>query len=146
MVTDRYSQYRQVQTETASPGQLVLMLYSGARRFLRTADEALEAGDPQTAHVALTRSQDIIFELISSLDTSVGELAENLLSLYVYLYQRLVVANLRKEREPIVEALEILARLDGAWQQVLRQADAAGDGTYGRVHGDGPGGLRALSA
>lgn len=146
MVADRYAHYQQVQAETASPGQLVLMLYGGVRRFLRTADQALEEGDLQAAHVALTRSQDVVFELISSLDTSVGEIGENLLSLYVYVYQQLVTANLRKDRAPIAEVADILSQLEGAWQQVLRQTKASGDATYARLHGVEPGEFKALSA
>jgi len=142
---DPHQRYRKVQAETASPGQLVLMLYGGALRFLRSAEDALVDGDIEKAHRGLTRAQDIVFELIASLDSGAGEVAENLLGLYVYLYRRLTDANIRKDVEPVREALTILTRLDRAWRQVLTGNSARAEG-YGRIHGIEQGTFGAKSA
>ncbi len=133
MTIDPRQQYHKIQVETASPGQLVLMLYGGALRFLRLAREGLAERDIEKTHRGLTRAQEIVFELMASLDSSAGEVADNLLGLYVYLYGRLTDANVRKDPEPVEEALRILTRLEGAWRQVLSGSGERADG-YGRMH------------
>lgn len=120
--TDGYQAYRRTQIETAPPEQLILMLYDGAIRFARSARRAIEAGDRQKAHRDLTRTQDVISELISSLDLEAGgEIAANLYRLYRYLYQRLVQANVGKKVEPIDEVIHLITELREGWYEGVIQ-------------------------
>ncbi|HZE05722.1 MAG TPA: flagellar export chaperone FliS, partial [Solirubrobacteraceae bacterium] len=59
---------------TASHGQQIVMLYDGARRFLRQASAAMTAGQPAAAHTKLTQAEDIIRHLRATLDTGQGQL------------------------------------------------------------------------
>lgn len=125
-----YQAYRRTQIETAPPEQLILMLYDGAIRFARNGRRALESGDRQKAHHNLTRAQDVMSELIGSLDMEAGgELAANLYQLYRYIYQRLVQANVRKSVEPIDEAIRLVSELREGWYEGVIQgrAHAAAD-------------------
>ena len=65
--------YRASAVLTASPGQLIVMLYDGARRFLHQASVAMGEGDIPAAHNKLTRAEEIIRHLRNTLDMDQGE-------------------------------------------------------------------------
>jgi flagellar protein FliS len=117
-----YNTYRETQTQTADPGELVVMLYKGAARFLASAIEAIEAKDIQTASNSFLRAQAVITELHETLDlTRGGEMAQNLSRIYEYMNYRLVDANLRKDAEPAREVERLLRDLLPAWEQAARE-------------------------
>ena len=125
MNMNAYQTYRQTQTQTAAPGELVLMLYRGAARFVSSAIEAIDARDIAAAHNGLVRAQEIIAELRSTLDLERGgDIARNLESIYDYLNRRLLEANLRKDAEPAREVLQLLRELLPAWEEAVRQTKA----------------------
>jgi flagellar protein FliS len=123
-VANPWKSYRQISTQTAPPGQLVLMLFDGA---LNSIDRALlgfnvmEIGERNTTiHNNLTRAIDIIRELNHSLDTeSGGQLADTLRNLYVYFERRLVESNLKKSRKGVDEIIPMLKQLRDAWSGML---------------------------
>ena len=114
-----YQRYVDAATETASPLELVLMLYQGVLRFTSQAIQAVERHDVNEAHRSLVRAQDIITELAASLNREVGgATAEGLLALYDYSYRQLVDANVRKDVAPAEAVAEIFRELLPAWQEV----------------------------
>lgn len=116
-----YTSYLATRVETATPGQLVLLLYDGGLRRLHQAQAALEQGDFETGHRHLLRVQDILTELIVALDTdSGGEIAANLHRLYDYMYRTLVQANLDRDVSRVREVAGLLSDLRGAWAQALQ--------------------------
>ena len=120
-----YQSYRQTQAETAAPGELVVMLYRGAARFVGSAVEAIEAHNVPTAHNNLVRAQAVISELLETLDLERGgELARNLIQIYEYMNHRLVEANLRKDVAPAREVERLLRELLPAWEQAARESAA----------------------
>jgi len=117
-----YQVYRQTQTQTAAPGELVLMLYRGAIRFLSSAIEAIDAKDTAEAHNKLVRTQDIVASLLGSLDHERGgDVARNLSALYDYMLRRLVEANVRKDARPAREVQGLLRELLPAWEAAVKQ-------------------------
>lgn len=104
---------------TAAPEELTLMLYSGCLRFMRQGVAAIEARNVEEANTALTRAQDILCELISSLDLTYA-VAENLLSLYDYFYRLLVEANMRKDARGIISCIEMMTELRDTWAEAVR--------------------------
>jgi flagellar secretion chaperone FliS len=120
-----YNMYRQTQAQTAAPGELVVMLYRGAARFVTAAIDAIEHRDIQTAHDNLVRAQAVITELLETLDLRRGgDLARNLADIYVYLLSRLVEANVRKDAHPAHEVACLLHELLPAWESAARQTAA----------------------
>lgn len=115
---------------TASPGQLVLMLYDGALRFLAQARSALEAPEQtprriEIINTSLLRSQAILSELQASLNHEAGgDHATNLDRLYDYYLRRLTQANLRKELDPVIEVEGLVRQLRDGWAEMLRTHDA----------------------
>jgi flagellar protein FliS len=120
-----HQMYRQTQANTATPGELIVMLYRGAARFLASAIEAIEAKDVQRAHTNLVKAQAIVTELLQSLDADRGgDVAVKLASIYEYMHTRLVEANLRKDAEPAREVQMLLRELLPAWEEAVRQTSA----------------------
>src|SRR5205085_10274782 len=100
MIANPYQQYRANAVETASPVELVLMLYKGVLRFTQRGLLAVEQGELESAHESFIRAQEIVLELSQSLDLEQGgDLARNLQALYIYAYRLLVEANFRKAVE-----------------------------------------------
>jgi flagellar protein FliS len=117
-----YEQYKNTQIQTATPGQLILMLYQGAIKFCKIAKFAIEEKDLIKANKFLIKTQDIVTELSLSLDREAGgEIAKNLSSLYEYMNRKLLEANLKKEIEPIEEVQNLLEELEGAWQEAVKK-------------------------
>lgn len=125
-----YAKYREMQVTTATPGQLLLMLYDGAIRFCRDACVALEAGKTEESHRLLLRAQDIVAELMSTLNFEAGPMAQNLYNLYEYMQRRLIEANVKKDRQVVEEVVELLDGLREAWHTAVHsssnRAKAAG--------------------
>lgn len=116
-----YQMYRQTQAQTAPPGELVLMLYRGAARFVAAGIEAIESKDIQTAHTNLIKAQAVITHLHETLDVATGgQVAENLGRIYEYLNHRLLEANVRKDAAPAREVQGHLRELLSAWEQAVR--------------------------
>jgi len=117
--------------QTASPGQLVLMLFDGAIRFLELSLQGFGKDDPaefaQTISNNVIRAQDILHELDLSLDIARGgEFAQNLHRLYDYLDRRLMESNLDKKPDGIREVIDRLTIIRDAWAKMLTsQAGAA---------------------
>lgn len=120
-----YDQYRRIATETADPVELVLMLYRGAIRNLEVAEAALERRDTSQAHQSLVKTQDIVAELMGTLNLDAGEVAYSLHSLYDYMQRRLLVANLRKDAAPVAEVRGMLTELLETWEELARRYRAA---------------------
>ena len=115
-------QYSQVQIQTANKGQLIVMLYQGAIKFMKKALQSMEKKDLEEKGNALIKAQDIILELLYALDqemlNSGNELALNLQRLYLYAYRRLVHANVRQDEGAIKEILGVMTNLAEAWETV----------------------------
>lgn len=119
--------YRANAILTASPGQLVLMLYDGALRALGVARDAFSRPETDFERISvinreLQRAQMIINELQAGLNLEAGgECAQTLHRLYEYHNRRLWEANLRKQEAPVAEVENLLRELREAWAQMLAQ-------------------------
>ncbi len=118
--------YRSVAVTTATPGQLVLMLFDGALRFLSTAQHGFElegiAARNEQIHNNLIKTQNILRELQASLDlTNGGEFARTMYALYDFMLTELQKANLGKVAEPIAAVERLLREIRDSWAQMLEQ-------------------------
>ena len=125
-----WKSYQQVATKTAPPGQLVLMLYDGAAKFLERAMAGFDIEDPADSNEAINnniqRAQAIVFELNVTLNMDEGgKLATTLRSLYEYMDRRLMEANLKKDKAIVKEILDRVVVLRDAWSQMLNNQGGA---------------------
>jgi flagellar protein FliS len=120
-----HAHYRAQAAETASPAQLVLMLYDGALGALTRARQA--GGNVEVVHRELVRAQDIVTELYVTLDHERGgAIASGLARLYEFCLDRLVEANVRKQLDGLDGVAGVLADLRGTWEIACCQPAAAG--------------------
>jgi flagellar protein FliS len=104
---------------TASPGQLVVMLYDGAGRFLRQAELAAEEGAWRHASDRLDKADAIVDELLVTLDKEQGgQLAERLAGIYVFCKRLTIEARLEQDTARIRKAASLLADLRAAWAEI----------------------------
>lgn len=113
--------YKQNQINTASSEQLVLMLYDGARKFIKQAIKSLQDGDMQSANYNLIRAQNIVAGLMCGINLEAGEIADNLFELYQFMHSHLIQANLKKDSQYAQEVLEMIEEIRGAWAQIIAQ-------------------------
>jgi flagellar protein FliS len=125
LITSPYDKYRQSSVKTSTPAQLVVMLYDGAIRFVRTAMDGLSKQDYEKTSLNFGKAQTIISELMSTLDYSY-EVSNNLYSLYEYTNFLLVEANIRKSPEKAEEAIGYLTELRETWLQASKIASSQG--------------------
>lgn len=117
--------YLQTQVGTTGRGEIVVMLYDGALRFLAQAREKMEARDMAGKGMLISRALDIINELDSSLNMEVGgELAQNLHNLYFLCNTRLLQANLKLDTAKLDSVVEILTGLRSAFAEILNTPEA----------------------
>lgn len=131
-VVNPWKSYRQIATQTAPPGQLVLMLYEGAIRFLERALPGFDIEDPADSntivHNNLQRASDIIRELNCALNMEQGgDCAATLRRLYEYFDRRLWESNLKKSREGVDEVIRHLTVLRDAWSAMLNNQQPSAD-------------------
>jgi flagellar protein FliS len=112
--------YRQSSVDTATPGQLVVMLYDGVLAAIDKVRAGLDGPEPdlELVHRELTRAQAIVGELMQTLDLKAGPVATNLASLYEYCHHQLVQANLQKKATPTEPVHRIFSDLREAWATI----------------------------
>ncbi|MFC3298259.1 flagellar export chaperone FliS [Arthrobacter agilis] len=114
------SQYVQDAVLSATPAGLLTMLYDRLLLDLARAGAAQESADWAVASENLLHAQDIVAELMSSLRTDVWDGAAGLLSIYTYVRQTLVGANVGRDRTKTAECADILEPLRLAWHEAAR--------------------------
>ena len=124
-MADKTTTYLKTQIMTARPEQLTLMLFDGAIRFAQKGRQAILDKNFQHSFEALTRAEQITIELVNGLRPEVApEICARQAALYLFIYQRLVLANLSRTVEPLDEALKILATLRETWLLLLDKLQA----------------------
>jgi flagellar protein FliS len=119
--------YFRTQVESASPMELVVMLYDGAVRTADAAHEAMVSGNIPARRTAMNKLMAIIAELQNTLDvTRGGRMAEELDDLYTYMLSRLLKAITDQDAKPIDEVRRLLATLADGWREAVRTPAAQG--------------------
>lgn len=110
------------QVNSASPEQLMLMLYDGAVRFAALAIKAIEENNLDKRSTYINKTYAILSEFAATLDHNQDpHLAENLDALYHYMQQQLMNANLKNDPAPVLEVKTMLSDLRQTWAQAIEQ-------------------------
>lgn len=117
-VRNPYETYRNQSVMLASREELTLMLYNGCANFIRKAMAAIDESDVQEAHTNIIKAQNIITELMSTLNMDY-EVSKGLMSLYTYMLDRLIEANINKDKEILTEVLDMAVDLSETWSQAM---------------------------
>lgn len=121
MMNNPYQQYKQTQVQTASPGELVLMLYNGAIKNINTALIHLEKDEKDEFRAKLDKALDIVTELMVNLKPEGGDISTQLTNLYDFVINRLIAGSAKYSKKELEEALQIITGLRDTWQEMLKQ-------------------------
>ena len=117
-----YAAYANSKIMTASPAELTLMLYEGAIKFCNIAIRAVEEQDIQKAHNNIIKVENIISEFQATLNHKYP-VAKDFDEVYKYLKQRLLEANIKKDKGILEEVLKHLRTMRDAWKDVMRMTN-----------------------
>ena len=120
-----YAAYQKTNVNTASQGRLVVLLYEGAVKHLNAAismfdsDNRLKPGDIEQFGIHLQKTQAIITELQVSLDMEKGgDIARNLMSLYLYFNEEIMDATIKQNKEKLQFILKMVNELADSWRVI----------------------------
>ena len=117
--------YFQTQFTTMGQGEVLLLLYDGALKFLAQAKEKILVKDYGAKGIAISKALDIISELDATLNPEAGgDLATNLHQLYFICSTRLLRANLKMDISLIDGVMDVLTGLRSAYAEILNRPDA----------------------
>lgn len=124
-LSNAYEQYQNNKVMMASPAELTLMLYEGAIKFCNIAIVGIEQNDIEKTHNNIKKAEKIITYLRETLDMKYP-VAQEFESIYVYLDRRLVMANVKKDKEILEEVCEHLRSVRDTWKEVMKQNQGKG--------------------
>lgn len=120
--------YLQNQVMSASPAELILMLYEEGVRTLNKVELAFNNENPGRFEVinnGILHAQDVVVELTVALDLEKGgELSANLQGLYQFMMDHLCLANAEKIKQPVIEVRELMTEMRDTWRKVVEMANA----------------------
>ncbi len=120
MVNAYSNNYLENQINSATPEQLLIMLYDGAIRFTNQAVQAINDGNIEGRNYYINKACAIISELNATLDHDIGgKIASDLNLLYDYLLRELHKANSSNDADKLSPVLRILSDLRETWQKAI---------------------------
>lgn len=117
--------YQTNSVTTATPAELTLMLYNGAIKFVKQAKAAIAENDISKAHESIIRTQNIINELIVTLNRDIP-ISEQFLIMYDYLLSRLITANIQKDVQILDEVEDFFVQFRDTWKEAMALAKKQG--------------------
>ena len=113
-----YAEYNRNKVLTASPAELTLLLYEGAIKFCNIAIIGLEQNDMEKVHNNIIKVENIIEEFQATLNHKYP-VAEDFDKIYRYIYDLLIEANIKKDKELLERALDELRGMRDTWKEVM---------------------------
>ena len=113
--------YKRTSIQTADRRKLAVMLYEGAIQNLRQAGSYMEAGQYAEQGERINKTLEIIKFLDNALDHSHGEISARLSSLYAYMRDVLIMANVEKRLDKLDEVINLLNTVLEGWRGILEQ-------------------------
>jgi len=114
------NQYREQSILTASPGELVVMLYDGCIKQVRLARLAIQENDIEQSSQYLIKAQDIIDGLIKGLDFNYP-ISKDLMNLYEFILREMIDCNISKDVGKLDGIEPILVDMKTTWETVVHQ-------------------------
>jgi flagellar protein FliS len=120
------NRYFQQMILSASPVELIRLLYQRAIASVRDAREHLKNGMITERSASINNAYEVVMELLTSLrPDEAPELAARLSGLYCYIQERLLEANFKQSDQPLAEVVVLLTTLAEAWTALPETAPAA---------------------
>lgn len=110
--------YQDARVLTATPAELTLMLYEGAIKFCNIAIMNIEKVDIENSNKNIIKAEKIILELKSTLNTNIS-VSKDFVNIYNYVYESLIEANIKKDKEILEDVLWHLRMMRDTWKEVI---------------------------
>lgn len=124
--SNAYNVYKNNSVNYASREQLLLMLVEGAVKYAKIGKQAILEKDIKKAHENIIKTEDIYYELISTLDVKKGgDWAQSLMSVYEFIVRRLTDANIKKDAKIMDEVIPLIENIQDTWQQAYKLSKRA---------------------
>lgn len=118
-----YNTYKNNSVNFASKEQLLLIILDGAVKFSKIGRQAILDKDIKSAHENIIKTQNIFYELMISLDlTQSGDWGLNVISIYKFIINKLVEANMKKDIEIMDEIIPLIEEVRDMWNEVYKSA------------------------
>ncbi len=127
-----YQSYQNNSVQTASPGELTLMLYNGCLKFITQAKQAIHNKNLQEKNNNCLKAQKIIQELMVTLNMD-APVSHTLMPMYDYLNRRLIEANIQGSVEILDEVESFVTEFRNTWKEVIQINRRQQYGQGGRV-------------
>ncbi|MGM0754075.1 MAG: flagellar export chaperone FliS [Bacillota bacterium] len=118
-INNPYAAYQNNSVNTASPGELTLMLYNGSLKFIHIAKKAMEDKNIELKNTNIQKTQAIVNELMVTLNMDL-EVSKNLMSLYDYINRRLTEANIKNDASILEEVDGLITEFRDTWKEVIK--------------------------
>lgn len=115
-----YQAYQNNAVTTASGAQLTLMLYNGCVKFIQQGMKAMEEKQFEVKNKAIQRAQDIIQELMLTLNQEI-EISKQMMPLYEYIHYQLQQGNMKNDITSLKEALDLVMEFRDTWKEAMKQ-------------------------
>lgn len=113
-----YAKYKEQSVTTATPEELTLMLYNGCIKFINLAELFIEEKELAKANLNIQKAQDIIQELNITLNMDI-DISHNLRQLYTFINEKLLDANIYKDKQALYDAKDIVLDLRDTWKEAM---------------------------
>jgi flagellar protein FliS len=120
------ARYMGASVATASPQQLLVMLYDRLALDLERGEQALVDGERQRAGEQLMHAQEIVLELRASLQVDVWDGGPRLAALYAWVLGELIQANLKGDVRRVRDCRKVVEPLRDAWREAAASLAASG--------------------
>lgn len=117
-INKAYQTYQNNAVNTASGGELTLMLYNGCMKFIKQAMKDMENKNYEAKNTNIQKAQNIIQELMITLDQKV-EISKQILPLYEFMQFQLKEANIKNDISKLEEVLGFATEFRDTWKQVI---------------------------
>ncbi|ASN04731.1 flagellar export chaperone FliS [Virgibacillus necropolis] len=118
MSLNKYQTYQNNAVNTASGVELTMMLYNGCIKFIKQAKKNMNEKEYEAKNVNIQKAQNIIQELMLTLDPEI-ELSNEMLPLYEYMLYQLKEGNIKNDVTLLDEVLSFATEFRDTWKEVI---------------------------
>ena len=112
----QYQRYQQQSVTSLTAGEQVVLLFQQACVNIAKAIDFIENKDISSAHNSIIKTENIFYYLIDSLDMNFT-ISDNLLSLYSFINDRLIQANIKKYADILKEIQPLISEMRDTWKE-----------------------------
>lgn len=118
-MNDQLRTYQQMHISGLNQKELIVLLYSGALRYIEEGKESIARKDVPSTHDNLNKARNIFIHLLSTLNMDANkEFATRLSALYAYFIEKITVGNVKKDIKELDDIIPLIQDIKDAWDKI----------------------------